>query len=201
MPRRDDSDANWIGEFFNEDSPWGGVASAVMHGLHQATAPQRHIADQMMQFMGHLQRNVMPWFVNVIPDPCVMQGCEARAVVFCMACKKPVCLAHVHVSHRGEGVCDECVASLLPAEDRARRRQQAPPRATDDDKVRWAFRIFQLKHSATEREINLRFRKLAAENHPDRAKTEKQRKRLEEKMAKITEAYHVLKKYAQREAA
>lgn len=201
MPRGRNEQPNWIGDLFNEDSAWGGVASAVMHGLHQATAPQRHIGEQLLQFMGHLQRNVMPWFVNVIPDPCSMDGCNGRAVLFCMACKKPVCLAHAHISHRGEGVCDECVASLLPAEDRARRQQQASPRATEDDKVRWAFRIFQLKHTATEREINLRFRKLAAENHPDRAKTDKQRKRAEEKMSRITEAYHVLKKHAQREAA
>jgi hypothetical protein len=172
-----------------------------MQGLQQATARQRHVADQMLQFMGHLQRNVMPWFVNVIPDPCVMQGCHAQAVVFCLSCKKPVCLAHVHLSHRGEGVCDDCVASLLPAEDRSRRQQQAAPRTDEDAKVRWALRVMKLKRSATEREITLRFRKLMAENHPDHAKNEAQRRRREKTTAEITEAYHLLKKYAQREAA
>lgn len=201
MPRRRPPAQNWIGDLLSEDSPWGGVASVVMQGLHQATSRQRHVADQMLQFMGHLQRNVMPWFVNVIPDPCVMQGCGAQAVVFCMACKKPVCLAHVHVSHRGEGVCDDCVASLLPEETRSRRQQRASPRADEEAKLRWAYKLMKLKRNATEREITLRFRKLMAENHPDHAKTDRQREIRTRKKAQISEAYHLILKHVQREAA
>lgn len=155
----------------------------------------------MLQFMGHLQRNVMPWFVNVIPDPCIMRGCGAQAVVFCMACKKPVCLAHVHVSHRGEGVCDDCVASLLPEEARSQRQQQASPRADEEAKLRWAYRRLKLKRSATEQEIRLRFRKLMAESHPDRSKNEAQRKKREAESSEISEAYHLIMKHVQREAA
>jgi hypothetical protein len=156
----------------------------------------------MMQFIGNLQRNVMPWFLRIIPDPCVMRGCSAQAVIYCMACKKPVCLAHVHISHRGEGVCDDCVGSLLDADERSRRQQaHTPPRQNGEEKVRWAYRVLKLKPGASEREITMSFRKLAAENHPDRAKTEAQAEKLQKKMVEITEAYHVLKKHVQREAA
>jgi hypothetical protein len=171
-----------------------------MQGLHHATAPQRHVADQLVQFMGHLQRGVMPWFVRIVPDPCVMDGCPAQAVIYCMACKNPICLAHAHVSHRGEGICDDCVAQLMGEEGRQRQQRQAP---ADAQKIAWAYRIMKLKRSATLKEVNQQFRKLMAENHPDRAKTEPQRQRKQKRSAEISEAFHVLKRHleSRKEAA
>jgi DnaJ-class molecular chaperone len=121
--------------------------------------------------------------------------------MYCLSCGEPMCLAHLHINHEAEGVCDECVASLLPEETRSRRQQQASPHADEEAKLRWAYRRLKLKRNATEKEIRLRFRKLMAESHPDRSKNEAQRKRREAESAEITEAYHVILKHVQREAA
>lgn len=196
MPRQ--PEPRWFDGFM--ESSWGGVVSAVVDQLEQA--PQKHVVDQMMQFVGNLHRNILPWFVRVIPDPCAISRCRQQAVLYCESCKQPVCLAHIHLSHRGTGICDQCVADLcgVQPEPEPRRRQQQTG-GIPAEKIRWARRQLGVRPGATMREIQRQFRKLSAEHHPDRAQTEAQRQRREDKMKRISEAYHLLQRLYEREAA
>jgi len=195
MPKKRRRNDSWFEGLFEANSPWRGVASAVASTVQQATAPQREVADQLMQFIGHLNRNVVGWFMAPVPEPCADEDCSAQAVLYCVACKSPICLGHAHLNHAAEGVCAACVEKLT-----GQVRRRPAPRAREHD-VKWAQGILGIKRGATMRDITNRFRKLAAEHHPDRAKTTAQAASMQQKMAEITEAYEILKNQYAEQAA
>lgn len=181
-----------------------GIASLFVSGLQAIAGPRREALNQLRQFGTHFARNALgKWRDDLGRQRCVMGGCEGEAVLLCMACLKPVCLAHIHMSHRAEGICDQCVRQVLQAHGRP---CGAPgwggqTRAPGELEIRQALRKLGLTKSATLEEIHKAHRKLAAQFHPDRGTTDQERAELEAKAKDINAAYEMLRTSYERKAS
>ena len=168
--------------------------------LETIAGPQKRVIDQLSEFAGHFTRNaVSKWPGEVAPaTQCVMQECEGEAILRCLGCGHPVCLAHIHVSHRADGVCDHCVRDLLESRPQAASRTGRTPGPAE---IRASLRRLRLPRAATWVEIQRAHRRLAAEHHPDRAKTPAQRLKMEQKAAQINAAFATLRLVYEKDAA
>jgi hypothetical protein len=177
-----------------------GLASMFMQGVEVAAGPQKRLMDQMGQFAAHFSRNAVTTLVGNLPGVrCCMADCGQEAVLLCMSCGQPVCLAHVHVSHRADGICDQCVRESM---ERHGKQPPQPARADADAKaLRAAFKVFDLTDEATWAEVQRAHRILAAQHHPDKQRTPAARKRAEEKSKEINSSFEVLRKHYERKAA
>ncbi len=200
MPRRSSKPPNLADLLGFDPMQIRNLASMFMQGVETVAPGHKRLMEQMGQFAAHLSRSaVTNWATNLPGQPCCMQDCGGEAVLLCMACGQPVCLAHVHVSHRAEGVCDECVRSIM--ESKGRQYQQPGSRQPDAKEVRRAQRVLGLSNSATWVEVQRAHRILAAEHHPDRQRNPAARKRAEEKSKEINAAFDLLKRHYDRKAA
>jgi DnaJ-domain-containing protein 1 len=179
---------------------WGGVASAFLAGLETMAGPQKRIIDQLSQFATHFTRSALErWPGQTLQEAaCVMQDCGGEAVLRCLACGQPVCLAHIHVSHRAEGVCDQCVRDLVHMKGAEAPRAGRAPTATE---IRKALKTLGLRSGASWQQIQRAHRKLAAQYHPDRAPSDTARGMLEDRVKRINVAFEVLRVHHERDAA
>lgn len=147
--------------------------------------------------------------------------CGLPAISACCVCGKTVCLDHAMVSP-SEVVCASCIVVAKarfaasrqasggqPGGDRGRPfgfvdpNEHEQPASSDHevnrDEIRAALRTLRLKVGATSDEVRAAYKKLAFENHPDRARSDRERAAKQKRLNEINRAYDVLTK--QRKAA
>lgn len=180
----------------------GSIAGMFLQGVGVMAGPKRKIIDQLGQFATFFAGAAHEKWPNVVlaSPGCVMSGCGAEAVLNCMACGKSVCLAHVHVSHRAEGVCDQCVRDVMAMKGSAQQRSGAG-RGPSGAEILVALRKLGLKHGATWQDIQQAHRKMAAKHHPDVARTPADKIKREQKCKEINEAFSLLRTVHERDAA
>ena len=168
-------------------------------------APRR-VMDQLGQWMGHLTRNAtIHWGPSLI-DPAECSFCDEDAVTDCIVCGDPVCLAHAHVSHRAEAICDECVEFASKAREKKEKKQKrqnrraSPPRNPAESQVAQAFAILGVSPGAPWEEVQSAYKSAAKANHPDRFQGT-QREQAEGRLKNINAAFNILKAYYQKRAA
>lgn len=90
----------------------GKFGSALWENL---SGGQKHLLDQLSQFTSRLGSIAMTrWQVNILnPHECEIEDCQNVGLTQCKLCGGWTCLAHGHVSHRGELVCDACVDEVV----------------------------------------------------------------------------------------
>ncbi len=174
------------------------VFSTFESGATFDTSAPRRVADQVGQWIGHLSKNAaINWAPNLV-DPDLCTFCEQDAISDCIACGDPVCIAHAHISHRAQVVCDECIAKLLAnSGKKPRRKRSAVPKL--DPEVLKAFQILGVPTSADWDEVNAAYRAAAVANHPDKFQGAK-KVGAETRMKNINAAFAVLKEHYQKAA-
>lgn len=129
-------------------------------------------------------------------------SCLRPAVGACVVCRKPTCLAHALVSAGADVVCFRCVKAAQVAAGNAPAQQQQPPAPPDEKAIARAhLKTLGLPADATLEMVQRAFRKLAAKNHPDKAKTPEKRAAAEARFKKISESYHWLERHMAQKAA
>jgi len=175
----------------------GSVASAFLQSA--VAAPQRRLLDQLGEWASHFSKSALEkWpHIGIDEQQCVMDGCDSEAVLQCMACGAPVCLAHIHLSFRAEGICDQCVR-YVTAE---RRAAGSAARAASREDVRAAYRTLGLKQNASWARVQRVHRELAYKYHPDRKRTAPQQELCEARLKRINAAFETLRVHYERKAA
>jgi hypothetical protein len=180
----------------------GPIAQIFMQGFQTFAGPHKHVFDQLSQFATHFSRNaVQKWTRAGVPrgTQCVMEGCEGEAVLTCMSCGQPACLAHIHLSHRAEGVCDGCVRELLKLKGKTwgadGQQGGANPREPSGAEIRAAHRKLGVGMDVGWDKVRAAHRFMAAKYHPDRAKNEVERQKSEKVSKEINAAFEMLKSY------
>lgn len=199
MSRKSKQKYGSVSDLFGRDG-WGSVLAAFMQGVDTVAGPQKRAVQQVTEFFSHFSRNAVERFAPLLMQPrrCSMQGCSSEAVAECMGCGLPSCMAHLHVSHRAEGICDQCVRDLLELKGTAAR--PAAGRQPDATEVARALRTLGLRRGASWSEVQRAHRLAAAENHPDRARTAARRKASEEKSKRINAAFEVLRRHYEQQS-
>jgi hypothetical protein len=135
----------------------------------------------------------------VVAGP-VPQRCGGPAAGSCLVCAGAACLEHSHAAvHDGSLVCHACVG-------RAQREFGivGPPKAAaggPDPQRQACLKRLGLRPGVSINDIKARYRKVARERHPDRAKGEAQRRQFEEEIKEINQAYEWLVKHTPEEEA
>lgn len=137
----------------------------------------RRIADQLGEWFAHLSQNATMQWAPAMVRRRTCDFCDKDSMSCCIACQGNVCLAHAHVSHRAELLCDECVGTVL---DAVSAKQQSPSAK--------AFAFFHLTEHATLGEVTLVYRSRSKDLHPDHRGADRD-------MKLMNEHYEVLKKY------
>lgn len=185
----------------------GDLAEHFVGGLSDAN---RHLMEQVRVFGQHLGTNLLRrWPQNILqPRRCTMDNCEAIGVAPCRVCGEWTCLAHSHVSHTGDIVCNQCVRDMIEQRAKERRAssggdawQGAPKKGGGRMTPAQAFRVLDIKPGVSWDEVKKAWRKKAAQNHPDHEQDDKKRAKVEARAKRINEAFEVLKGVYQQKAA
>lgn len=137
----------------------------------------RRVADQLGQWFAHLAQNAsLNWTAAVLRRR-KCEFCDEEALSTCISCSGYVCLAHAHVSHRAELLCDECVDTVL---SRVEAKQKSP--------VSKAFAFFHLTEDATLVEVSAMYKQRSREAHPDQGGSD-------ELMREVNTHHDVLKRH------
>lgn len=181
-----------------------GVAS-----LGQSPEGPQKIWDESRQYVTRLLMSAsqkwIPYYARqerchvVLTKSGVQMPCAATAVLPCDCCLKPTCLHHAQVDQHGDGTCYTCIAETI---GRKRGGAGAPPPPVDmtAEVTKRALRVLGLKPGASWQEIRAAHRKAAAKVHPDKAKTETQRKKYEAQSVALNSALADLQRLYQKEA-
>lgn len=176
------------------------IFSTYEQGTLDTSAPKR-VADQVGQWIGHLSRNAaINWAPN-LADPDVCTFCEQDAIADCIACGDPTCIAHAHISHRAQVICDECVAKLLANSGRKPRRKRSsmPKEPKLPPEILQAFSVIGVPPTSDWDAVNAAYRAAAVANHPDRFQGIHKAK-AEAQMKNINAAFAALKEHFQKAA-
>lgn len=146
----------------------------------QNLAPRR-IAEQLGQWFGHLSRNAALHWTPTLAGGHLCSFCDESAMGTCTVCQDPCCLAHAHVSHRAELVCDECIDRLL-----GRQAKRGPEKQ--------AFDFFNLTSQARWEDVQAVYKARIRLAHPDVGGSDAE-------TVKVNRFYVVLKEHYQRKAA
>lgn len=160
------------------------LASGLLTSVQNERLPDldtpRRASEQLGHWAAHLSRSVIhTWGPYLLTgQPCSFE-CYDDALGDCIVCSDPVCLAHAHVSHRGELLCDECVDKSIGKSKKQTKEQRA-------------FEYFNLTSVATFEEVNAVYRVRSKHAHPDQGG---------QSMTELNVHYDVLKDYFRRRAA
>jgi hypothetical protein len=177
------------------------IFSSYERGAVDTGAPQR-IVEQLGQWVGHLSRNAaIHWSPNLV-DPDVCCFCDVDAVAECIACGDPVCLAHGHISHRAEAICDECVQKQVDKREKKQRknRKQRTTTPSKDAEVTQAFMFLGVNPGASWAEVSAAYKSAASANHPDKFQGQN-RVQAEARLKNINAAFAILKAHYEKRAA
>lgn len=181
------------------------IFSAHERGTLDTSAPRR-VADQVGQWIAHLSKNAAIQWGPRLVDPDLCTFCDQDAVTDCLVCGDACCMAHAHVSHRADGICDECVQAAITQRAKGRRarrkRREAAPEPQQSSnsipfEVLQAFSMLGISPTATWQEVNDAYRAAAVANHPDRTPPA-HRATAENRMKGINAAFNTLKMYYQK---
>ena len=142
----------------------------------------RRVAEQLGHWSAHLSKNAALSWAPYLLGGEACSFCDEDAVGDCLCCGDPCCLAHAHVSYRGELFCDECVDKAVSRKPRKK------------DKVHTAFTYFSLTQSASLEEVNAIYRLRSKTRHPDQGGEE-------DDMSLLNQHYEVLKEHFQKKKA
>lgn len=186
----------------------------------QGLKTQSPVTDYYARYVGALaERALSQWAaVHTSGVTCglELQGqqgerarCGGPAIGGCMVCGASVCIGHALVSPE-HIMCLGCAYAAREMSATAPVRPQQPfsggrpPWETGrdpfgggvpvDEKRRECLSVLDLDEGATDEEIRRRYRKLAKQNHPDHAPTERTRQAAQARMAELNEAYAYLTK-------
>lgn len=158
---------SWLHELFRA------AASAHEHGSFDPTATGR-LAEHIGVWFQHLSQNAVQHWSPHLVDVHACDFCEADAMTVCIACGSRVCLAHSHVSFRGEAVCDECVQTLIATPRKTtkpprRRKRVEPPQTVSriPADVAVAQKVLGVGVDDSWESVRKTYKKLAREYHPD----------------------------------
>jgi hypothetical protein len=178
------------------------IFSSFEKGTIDTGAPKR-FTDQMSQWVGHFSRSAIESWVPNLMDPVLCSFCEEDAVTDCIVCGEPACMAHAHISHRAEIICDECVAEALKTrgkKPRRKRREQAPQQQRQPGippAVIAAFQTLGVTPEASFDEVAAAFKSAAVANHPDKF-SGLQKEQAEARMKNINASFALLKDFYKR---
>lgn len=140
--------------------------------------------------------------------------CHATSVLPCDVCRLPTCLNHAQVDKFGQGTCFACVVEMVQlkqghahvhghAAGAAPPPPPPPPRQppAEMDKIYEALKVLGLPPTASFKEVQSKHRKLAAKNHPDRARTAAAKAKAAAESIRVNSAFMELKKHFERSAA
>jgi hypothetical protein len=172
------------------------------------------------QWLPRLVHGIRCEVVQIDPATRSAMPCEGSAIAGCEVCKKPCCLDHSFVQRQGAAVCYVCVmaaaserapkipggsnwasganpagAPRSPPGGQAPRPSPPPPQV--DPRAAHARKVLGIKKSATQNEIDARYKELLKKYHPDRHPAD--RAEAERKFKEVRVAYDFLKQ-AQAEA-
>lgn len=179
----------------------GRVAASVQHAPEGV--PGR-IWDELRPWLQELAFNAAPkWLPRMVFEfPCgvpsyvagrPVAACPRLAVANCDCCGQPVCLDHARFDKHGDAICFVCVAGAI----QAKRVGQPPPGPApiDDAALKRARRVLGVRAADPWSEVTAAYKRLLAQWHPDRFKTEKERAKAETRFKDIRAAYDLLQKH------
>jgi hypothetical protein len=123
--------------------------------------------------------------------------CGAPAAGSCVVCNRATCIDHAMVSPSdGRLICHGCVMAVASSYS----GQPDEARAQSEARIRGALRTLGLEPGATVDEIRAAHKELAKRHHPDR-QPPSERADAERFMKTVNEAYSILVRHYEREAA
>jgi DnaJ-domain-containing protein 1 len=157
-------------------------------------------ADKWLPYFGEHHACTMKVLKNGVAFPC-----GGHAILACDACGEPACVHHVQVDQHGDGTCFGCIVEVIHKKRIARGAAPPVPPAGGPpppsqaevirELVKKSLATLGLKPGATWDEIARAHRKLAADHHPDRAKSARQRKTWNDKTVAVNAAMAELRRH------
>lgn len=172
----------------------------------------RRIWDELGPWMGQFTQAAAAKWLPFLADghpckvPVLRSGvdfpCTNHAIGPCDACGRPACIHHAMVDQHGGIGCYLCMAEVMrakrgkipPPADSADRRPPVPDEVAQM-RVRRALGLLGLADGATWEAIKRRHRKLLAEHHPDKQRTEAAKAAAERRYKEVSEAYMDLERF------
>jgi hypothetical protein len=115
-------------------------------------------------------------------------SCEAPAVLVCMVCNQPTCLAHALVSSDGSGVCMGCVEAMKQF-----RKDPASPGTTGtetrEELEKKYLKILGIEKGCTKEELVMAYKTLVKKHHPDKQRNSSAKKKAHDRMVELNQAF------------
>ena len=207
MSRVEPLDLDWL--FKQASRPRGTEKLGSILGQIMGMASQGVAGETWTQLQpwatAMVQQAMLRWSAVIASGArCGVGRCEHAAVGFCEACGGPACLHHARPNFSAALVCERCVFEKIRdsrftraanGADRppSSRRGQRAKRRPMDEQTAAALLVFGLPASASWEQINARFRELATTLHPDKHPEGPRRLKAQERFARVSAAYAVLK--------
>ena len=182
----------------------------------------RRIWDELGPWMASFTQTAAAKWLPYLADahhckvPVLRSGvefpCTNHAIGPCDCCGRPTCIHHGMVDQHGGIACYLCVAETMRLKrgripppqavptDRDDRRPPVPPNLAQE-RVKRALAVLGLKPGVRWEEVEKRKRKLLADNHPDKQRTEPAKASAETRYKAISEAFMDLERFYKQVAA
>jgi len=168
------------------------IFSSYEKGKVDIGAPKR-VVVQLGQWFGHLAKNAAIKWTPALAESASCSFCDEDAVTNCIVCGDPCCIAHAHISHRAEAICDECVEKAVQKSGKKKKKSRREPRNSQGDlSIRQAYAVLGLSTNASWQEIQEAYKYMAVANHPDRF-TGPKKAQAELKLKEINIAFNLIK--------
>jgi hypothetical protein len=117
-------------------------------------------------------------------------ACEAPAILVCMVCNQPSCLAHALVSSDGSGVCMGCVEAMKQLrKEPGGSSQDAQTSETKEELEKKYLKVLGVERGCTKDELTTAYKTLAKKHHPDKQRNSSAKKKAHDKMVELNQAF------------
>lgn len=120
-------------------------------------------------------------------------SCEAPAILVCMVCNSPTCLAHALVTSDGTGVCMGCVEAMKTF--RKGPGDAATGHESPEELKKKYLGVLGLSEKATREEIQSAYKDLVKKHHPDKQRTSSAKKKAHDRMVELNQAFDWLNRH------